>query len=100
MLVPLAPCGLPLPAPDSDPGALGCRRLRRPGYRRAVWMAGAGLGAAAIPVAVFAGLLGPLAIAAGAVLLSLPVWIAWFWLARPRTGGSLSRPSSRGSRHG
>ena len=31
---------------------------------------------------VFAGLLGPVAIAAGAVVLGLPVWIAWWWLAR------------------
>ena len=69
-----APCGLPL--------ALGCRRLWRLGFRRAAWAAGFGLGALTIPVAVFAGLLGPLAIAAGAVLVGLPVWIAWRWLAR------------------
>ena len=73
-LAPLVPCGLPL--------ALGCRRLWRLGYRRAAWVAGIGLGAVTVPVAVFAGLLGPLAIAAGAVVLSLPVWIAWRWLAR------------------
>ena len=73
-LAPVAVCGLPL--------ALGCRRLWRLGYRRAAWMAGVGLGAVTIPVAVFAGLLGPLAIAGGAVMLSLPVWIAWWWLAR------------------
>ncbi len=73
-LAPLAPCGLPL--------VLGCRRLWRLGYRRAAWAAGVGLGALTIPVAVFAGLLGPLAIAVGAVLLGLPVWIAWWWLAR------------------
>ena len=73
-LAPVVPCGLPLP--------LGCRRLWRLGYRRAAWAAGVGLGALTIPVAVFAGLLGPLAIAAGAVVLSLPVWIAWWWLAR------------------
>ena len=70
----VAPCGLPL--------ALGCRRLWRLGYRRAAWTAGVGLGTVSIAVAVFAGLLGPLAIMAGAVLLSLPVWIAWWWLAR------------------
>ena len=39
-----------------------------------------------VPVAVFAGLLGPLAIAAGAVLLGLPVWIAWLWRAFPDRG--------------
>ena len=70
----VAPCGLPL--------ALGCRRLWRLGYRRTAWMAGVGLGVATLPVAVFAGLLGPVAIAAAAVLLSLPVWAIWWWLAR------------------
>ena len=73
-LAAVAPCGVPL--------ALGCRRLWRLGYRRAAWAAGVGLGAVTVPVAVFAGLLGPLGIAAGAVLLSLPAWIAWWWLAR------------------
>ena len=33
-LAPVSLYGLPLPAPDSDPGALGCRRLWRLGYRR------------------------------------------------------------------
>ncbi len=73
-LAPLVPCGLPL--------ALGCRRLWRLGYRRAAWMAGFGLGITTIPVAVFAGLLGPLALTAGAVVLGLPVWMAWWWLVR------------------
>ena len=73
-LAPLVPCGLPL--------ALGCRRLWRLGYRRGAWMTGVGLGAMTIPVAVFAGLLGPLAIVVGAVVLSLPVWMAWWWLVR------------------
>ena len=73
-LAPVAPCGLPL--------ALGCRRLWRLGYRRAAWAAGVGLGAVTILAAVFAGLLGPVAIAVAAVVLSLPVWVAWWWLAR------------------
>ncbi|MDE0377894.1 MAG: hypothetical protein OXI20_01490, partial [Rhodospirillales bacterium] len=72
-LAPLVPCGLPL--------ALGCRRLWRLGCRRGAWLAGVALGAVTVPVAVFAGLLGPLAIAVCAVALSLPVWIAWWWLA-------------------
>ena len=68
------PCGLPL--------ALGCRRLWRLGYRRAAWAAGIGLGALTIVATVFAGLLGPVAIVVWAVLLSLPVWLAWRWFAR------------------
>ena len=68
------PCGLPL--------ALGCRRLRRLGYRRVAWLAGIVLGVVTVWAAVVAGLLGPAAIAVCAVLLSLPVWIVWLWLAR------------------
>ena len=73
-LAPFVPCGLPL--------ALGCRRLWRRGYRRGAWTAGVALGAATVMVTLPAGLLGPVAVAAWAVLLSLPVWIAWLWLAR------------------
>ena len=73
-LAPVVPCGLPL--------ALGCRRLWRLGYRRAAWVAGVWLGVVTIPVVALAGLLGPVAIAAGAAVVSLPVWIAWWWLAR------------------
>ena len=73
-LVPVAPCGLPL--------ALGCRRLWWLGYRRAAWMAGIGLGAATAAASLVAGLLGPVAIALYAVVLSVPVWIAWYWLVR------------------
>ena len=68
------PCGLPL--------ALGCRRLRRLGYRRGAWLAGIVLGVVTVCATVIAGLLGPAAIAVGAAVLSLPVWIAWLWLAR------------------
>ena len=73
-LAPVALCGLPL--------ALGCRRLRRLGYRRGAWLAGIGLGALTVAASVAAGLLGPLGIAVCVVVLSLPVWIAWRWLAR------------------
>ena len=53
-----------------------------------------GLGTATIAATLFAGLLGPVAIpgsgsgagAVCAVLLSLPVWLAWWWLVRPRIG--------------
>ena len=72
-LVPVAPCGLPL--------ALGCRRLWRLGHRRSAWAAGIVLGMATVPAATGAGLLGPLAIAACATVLSLPVWTAAVWLA-------------------
>ena len=77
-LVPLVPCGLPL--------AAGCRLIWGLGYRRSAWLAGAGLGALTVAASVMAGLLGPVAMAVSAVVLSLPVWIAWFWLARRRTG--------------
>lgn len=70
----VALCGLPL--------ALGCRLLWRLGYRRAAWVAGAGLGAVTVAASVLAGLLGPIGIAVCAILLSLPVWIAWLWLRR------------------
>ena len=72
-LAPFVPCGLPL--------ALGCRRLWRLGYRRGAWTAGVAPGAATVAVTLPAGLLGPVAIAACAVALGLPVWIAWWWLA-------------------
>ena len=67
------PCGLPL--------ALGCRRLRRLGYRRGAWAAGIVLGALTVQATVVAGLLGPVAIAVCAAVLSLPAWGAWRWLA-------------------
>lgn len=61
--LPVAPCGLPL--------AMSCRRLRWLGRRRTAWTAGIGLGAA-----IVAGLLGPVAVAVHAVVLSVPVWVA------------------------
>ena len=73
-LVVVAPCGLPL--------ALGCRRLWRLGYRRAAWAAGIGLGAVTVAASLVAGLLGPVAILLYAVVLSLPVWAAGWWLGR------------------
>ena len=85
----IAPRGFrPLPAPDPDPGAAGCCCLRRLGYRRAALAAGAGLGVMTVAATVFARLLGPLAIAVWAVLLSLPVWSVWRWLARAGREGS------------
>ena len=72
-LVVAPPCGLPL--------ALGCRRLWRLGYRHGAWWAAVALGALTVAALVFAGLLGPVAIAICAVILSLPAWAAWWWLA-------------------
>ena len=72
-LAAFVPCGLPL--------ALGCRRLWRLGYRRGAWTAGVALGVVTAAATLPAGLLGPVAIAVCAVVLSLPVWIAWWWLA-------------------
>ena len=63
-----APLGLPLP--------LACRWLSRKGYPRAAWITMIVLGLMTVIAALFAGLLGPLAIAIAAVLLSVPVWIA------------------------
>ena len=73
-LASMAPCGLPL--------ALGCRRLWRLGYRLGAWAAGTGLGAVTVGVSLPAGLLGPIAIAICAVVIALPDWGAWWWLAR------------------
>ena len=73
-LLPVAPCGLPL--------ALGCRRLWRLGYRSTAWTAGIVLGVVTVAASLVAGLLGPLAIAVYAVILSLPVWVAGWWLNR------------------
>ena len=74
----VAPCGLPL--------AIACRRLWRLGYRRMAWFAGTALGALTVAACVFAGLLGPLAVAVCAVLLSLPAWAAWLCLRQRRIG--------------
>lgn len=71
-LAPAALCGLPL--------ALGCRRLWWLGYRRGAWAAGAGLGAVTVAASLPAGLLGPVAVVVCAVVLSVPVWVAWYWL--------------------
>ena len=73
-LVVAAVCGLPL--------AFACRRLGRLGHSRAAWIGGVVLGAATVAASLPAGLLGPPGIAVIALLLSLPVWIAAFWLGR------------------
>ena len=75
-LIVVAPAGLPL--------ALACRRLRRLGYVRTTWVAAAVLAPATVAASLVAGLLGPLAIAIYAMVLSLPVWIAVALLRRRR----------------
>lgn len=69
-----APLGLPLP--------LACRWLWRKGYPRAAWVSVAVLAPLSVVAALFAGLLGPVAIAIGTAVLSLPVWIAAALLSR------------------
>ena len=69
-----APLGLPLP--------LACRWLWRKGYPTAAWITMILLGLLTVVVALFAGLLGPFAIAIAAVLLSVPVLIAAALLPR------------------
>ncbi|MCY4641122.1 MAG: hypothetical protein OXC41_00215 [Gammaproteobacteria bacterium] len=64
----IAPCGLAL--------TLACRLLWRRGYRRAAWTAMAVLAPVTAWASLFAGLLGPIAIAIYATVLSLPVWLA------------------------
>ena len=44
--------------------------------------AGSLLPAVTVAASLVAGLLGPVAVAVYAVVLSLPVWGAWWWLAR------------------
>ena len=72
-LVPVAPCGLRL--------AAVCQRVWRLGCRRGAWLAGMGLGAVTVGAWLVAVLLGPVAIAIYAVVLGLPVWMAWWRLA-------------------
>ena len=78
-----APCGLPL--------ALAGRRLMRAGYPRAAWLWGVLLGAATVAASLPAGLFGPPGIAVAALLLSLPLWIAAFWLRRRADAGAAAR---------
>ena len=73
-LIVAAVCGLPL--------AWACRRLGRFGHARAAWIAGIVLGVATVAASLPAGLFGPPGIAIVALVLSLPVWIAVFWLRR------------------
>ena len=73
-LIPVAPCGLPL--------ALAWRQTRRLGHPRAAWAAAAVLAPPTAFASLFAGLLGPIAIAVYAAVLSVPAWILYGILRR------------------
>ena len=68
-LIPVAPCGLPL--------AFAWRRIQRSGHPEAAWAAVAVLAPLTAFASLFAGLLGPIAIAAYAAVLSAPAWILY-----------------------
>ena len=75
-LVVTAPCGLPL--------ALACLRLWRIGYPGTAWAAFAVLALVTVVASLFAGLLGPVAIAIYALVISGPAWILYAFLRRTR----------------
>lgn len=81
-LWPAALAGLPLA------GAIW--RLQRLGHSRVARWFMVLLGAATVPVALVAGLLGPVAIVVAAGVVSLPAWLVACWKQR-----SVSRGSSR-----
>ena len=64
-----APCGLPL--------ALAFRQIWRTGSTRAAWTSFAILAPLTSFATLFAGLLGPIAIAIYAIALSVPAWIVY-----------------------
>ena len=70
----VAPCGLPL--------AGACRRLLRIGYPVTAWAVFAVLAPFTAVASLFAGLLGPVAILAYALVLSAPAWIIYAFLRR------------------
>ncbi len=69
-----APCGLPL--------ALACRRIWQTGSHAAAWMSFAILASLTAVASLFAGLLGPIAIAIYAGVLSVPAWVLYAILLR------------------
>ena len=73
-LIPVAPCGLPL--------ALAWRQIRRLGHPRAAWATAGVLAPLTAFASLFAGLLGPIAIAVYAAVLSVPAWIVYAVLRR------------------
>ena len=73
-LISIAPCGLPL--------ALAWRQIERLGHPRAAWAAALVLAPLTAFASIFAGLLGPVAIAVYAAVLSVPAWIVYAVLRR------------------
>ena len=69
-----APCGLPL--------AFACRKIWWTGSRAAAWTAFGILAPLTAVATLFAGLLGPIAIAIYAAVLSVPAWILYAILRR------------------
>lgn len=72
----IAPFGLPL--------AWACRGLHRSGYRLTAWVLFLVLAPLTAAAALFAGLLGPVAILIYAFALSAPAWIIYAFLRRRR----------------
>ena len=75
-LVVTAPCGLPL--------ALACLRLWWMGYPGTAWATFAVLAPVTAVASLFAGLLGPVAIAFYVLVISGPAWILYAFLRRRR----------------
>lgn len=75
-LVVTAPCGLPL--------ALACFKLWRIGHPGTAWTAFAVLAPVTAVASLFAGLLGPVAIAIYALVISGPTWILYAFLLGTR----------------
>ena len=73
-LIPVAPCGLPL--------ALAWRQIRRLGHTEAAWATVSVLAPLTAIASLFAGLLGPIAIAVYAAVLSVPAWVVYAILRR------------------
>jgi len=88
-LVVTAPCGLPL--------AVACLRLWRTGCPGTAWAAFAVLAPMTAVASLFAGLLGPVAIAIYALVISVPAWILYAFWRRTRLGKPQSPSVPKGT---
>ena len=77
-LLVLVPAGLPL--------ALACRKLSQAGSASLAYSLWVVLGLLTVPVVLYAGLLGPIAIVIYAVVVSLPVWLVAYLKQEPSQG--------------